>query len=111
MLARKQGFDYDALHFLLSEWGFGQEPHLTKMTNVQIAKVLERFDKFFFVVNEHTPFDKRIYLVKRLYESAGWSEGRFKKLLKAKYHKDSFQKLNENEKRGIIAIMRRYSRR
>ena len=108
-LSNELGFDYERLHSLLTDWGFGSDPHISTMLPIQIRDVLVNLlnikgIKAHYFVKEY----KWVIYIKLEAKRCGVSIKHLNNLIRKRFKKESIYKLTKDERRGLIKVLRYY---
>lgn len=106
--ASQKGWDYDELHSYMNDWGFGTS--LKALNEKQLSELLQVIGAGKWFV-KHDGKSQQEGMIYRLAGRAGFSKERLRKLIKSMYDTTELSKLDQNQRRGLIATLKNYERK
>lgn len=104
IISRKEfGWDTEELHQHLSDWGFGEEPHLSRMTALELHEVLRNLGRRYFVREP-----KYVIFLRMEAKRCGFDEKNMAKIIHTKFKVKSIYQLETKMVQGLTKAMKYY---
>jgi len=111
--ASKRGWNYDTMHKLMQEWGYGNSlralllPQLIELRRLVTGEEqrIESFDNY-----RMSELDEQGKYMWNLMKKAGWNWKQVRQYMIKRFKKTHWNCLNRQEKRAIISMLKNYSK-
>ena len=103
--ASKQGWNYEAFHQIMMEWGYGNS--LRQLDLKRLIELLSLLHKQ-TARSDQAEYDTKGKIMYSVMKDAGWTNQQLKSFMLKRYKTLHWNRLNDSQKDGVIAMLRKY---